>query len=137
MEKNILFLLTPKNDLALLDDSMSIRQALEKMRSHGYTAVPVINKQTGEYVGSISEGDLLWHIVEQNKYDINDLEKKNIKQLIRSNYRNAVKVDASIDEVLKIIVTQNYVPVVDDRNVLMGIVTRRKLINEMIYNQEQ
>ena len=80
---------------------------------------------------------MLWHIVEQNKYDINDLEKKNIKQLIRSNYRNAVKVDASIDEVLKIIVTQNYVPVVDDRNVLMGIVTRRKLINEMIYNQKQ
>ena len=39
MEKtNVLFLLTPKTQLACLKDSMNVRQALEKMRAHGFTA---------------------------------------------------------------------------------------------------
>ncbi|MBQ1508462.1 MAG: CBS domain-containing protein, partial [Erysipelotrichaceae bacterium] len=63
---NILALLTPKKELAYLDDSMSVRQALEKMRARGFSAIPLIHDVTGEYLGSVSEGDLLWTIVGNN-----------------------------------------------------------------------
>jgi CBS domain-containing protein len=44
----------------LLHDA-TMRQALEKMEYHRYTAVPLIDDQ-GKYVGTLTEGDLLWKI---------------------------------------------------------------------------
>lgn len=55
---NILHFLTPKSEVAYLYDDFSLRQALEKMEYHQYSAIPVITRE-GEYVGVITEGDLL------------------------------------------------------------------------------
>lgn len=134
MEKtNVLFLLTPKTQLACLKDSMNVRQALEKMRAHGFTAIPLISEE-GEYLGTISEGDLLWHIVNGEKISMEDLEETKIASLLRKNRFPAVKVDAEIGELVNLIINQNFVPVVDDRNVLMGIVTRRRVMQELFKN---
>ena len=134
MEKtNVLFLLTPKTQLACLKDSMNVRQALEKMRAHGFTAIPLISEE-GEYLGTISEGDLLWHIVNGEKISMEDLEETKITSLLRKNRFLAVKVDAEIGELVNLIINQNFVPVVDDRNVLMGIVTRRRVMQELFKN---
>jgi len=128
---NILLLLTPKNQVACLDEKMNVRQALEKMRAHGYNAIPLIDKQ-GEYLGVISEGDLLWHIVDEDSYDIEDLEETNVCELARKKYLPAVKVDADIQEIVDKIIQSNFVPVVDDRNVLMGIITRTRVMQEIL-----
>ena len=54
MEKtNVLLLLTPKNEVACLNEKMNVRQAIEKMRAHGYRVIPLISKH-GEYLGTIS-----------------------------------------------------------------------------------
>lgn len=37
---NILFFLTPKEDVAHVDEDDTMRQVLEKMEHHGYTAIP-------------------------------------------------------------------------------------------------
>ena len=134
MEKtNVLFLLTHKTQLTCLKDSMNVRQALEKMRAHGFTAIPLISEE-GEYLGTISEGDLLWHIVNGEKISMEDLEETKITSLLRKNRFPAVKVDAEIGELVNLIINQNFVPVVDDRNVLMGIVTRRRVMQELFKN---
>ncbi len=52
---NILFFLTPKNEVAYIFEDETLRQALEKMEYHKYSAVPVINRR-GKYVGTITEG---------------------------------------------------------------------------------
>ena len=132
MEKsNVLFLLTPKTNVACLTGNMNVRQALEKMRAHGYTAIPMIS-QEGEYIGTVSEGDLLWQIVRNEKISMQDLENVNILDLPRSHDTPAVKVDANIEELVEQIVNHNFVQVVDDSNVLMGIVTRRKVMQELL-----
>ena len=128
---NILLLITPKKQVACLNTNMNVRQALEKMRAHGYSAVPLINND-GEYIGTVSEGDLLWGIIENEKVTMESLEDINILELPRKNDPPAVKVDASSEVILEEITNHNFVPVVDDRNVLMGIVTRRKAIQELI-----
>ncbi|MGN1180314.1 MAG: CBS domain-containing protein, partial [Suilimivivens sp.] len=63
---NILFFLTPKNEVAFVYDTDSLRQALEKMEHHSYSAVPIISKEDGRYVGTLTEGDLLWNIKDRN-----------------------------------------------------------------------
>ena len=132
MEKtNVLFLLTPKAQVACLNESMNVRQALEKMRAHGYTAIPLIS-EGGEYLGTVSEGDLLWCIVKGEKITMESLEDVKITKLVRKDYVPAVKVDADMSELAQQIVNHNFVPVVDDRNVLMGIVTRRRVMQQIM-----
>lgn len=124
---NILSLLMPKKDMAYIDASMNVKQTLEKMRTTGYLAIPVIAK-TGEYLGSITEGDLLWPIVD-DEMDEDDMEDTSIIDFIRKDYSPAVKVDdIDIRMLSDMLIRQNYVPIIDDRNILMGIVTRRKLL---------
>ena len=56
---NIAFFLIPKNEVIYLPLNCTMRQALEKMEYHSFTAVPVIDEH-GKYAGTITEGDLLW-----------------------------------------------------------------------------
>lgn len=127
MKENILTILTPKTSVAYLNDSMTIRQGLEKLRSHGYSAVPVI-KEDGTYYGVVSEGDFLWKILDDNIVTIEELEELNVKDIIL-NKIPACKIDTSLDDLMTFVSEYNFVPIVDDRNILMGIITRKSIIN--------
>ena len=127
-QDNILSLLTPKASLVYLTKDMTIRQALEKMRVHRFTAIPIINKRDGKYVGSVATGDLLYNLIDEENNSIKELENKKITSIIRKNFMPAMKVDMSLEELIGLITIQNYVPIVDDRNILMGIVTRSSVM---------
>ena len=77
---NILFFITPKSETAYLYDDCSLRQAIEKIEYHKYTAVPVLNKK-GCYVGTLTEGDLLRIIKE--RYLLNYHEEISSSTVIR------------------------------------------------------
>ena len=108
---NILSLLTPKNQLIYLNDNVTIRQALEKMRVHRYTTIPIINHDTGTYVGSISEGDLLYNLIKEESVSIKELENKYVTEIIRPRFMPAMKADTSMKELVDLVTIQNYVPI--------------------------
>ncbi|HJA70766.1 MAG TPA: CBS domain-containing protein, partial [Candidatus Lachnoclostridium stercoravium] len=72
---NILFFLTPKSEVAFIYEDESLRQALDKMEYHKYSSVPVINRY-GRYIGTITEGDMLWGI--KNKFQLNLKEAETV-----------------------------------------------------------
>ena len=72
---NILFYLKPKNEIVYLYDDFTLRQVLEKMEKHRYSAVPVINRN-GNYVGTLTEGDLLWHLKATGFQELKEMESK-------------------------------------------------------------
>lgn len=133
---NILFFLTPKAELQFLEDDDTVRQAIEKIRVKGYTAIPVISKKDGTYVGTASEGDFLWHLIDENTWNIYELEKEKVVDIIDKTKYRPVKISAEVDDLLQLIMNQNFVPVVDDRGVFMGIITRRRVI-EYYYHKER
>ncbi len=55
---NILFFLSPKQDLMYVYDDFTLRQTLEKWENNRYASIPVLNRK-GEYVGTLTEGDIL------------------------------------------------------------------------------
>ncbi len=132
---NLLFLLHPKSLVAYLDSDCTARQGLEKMRAHGYTAIPVINS-AGEYIGTVSEGDFLWALVDENECNLKKLEKIKLTDIMRGVRDSAVKVDTKMDDLLLQIMEQNFVPVTDDRNIFIGIVTRKDIIKHF-YEKEK
>lgn len=124
---NILFFLTPKSEVAYIHDDESLRQVLEKMEYHKYSAVPIISRQ-GTYVGTITEGDLLWYI--KNQLDLNLQEAKRIRitNVPRRSDNTPVSIDSNMEDLLEKAMKQNFVPVLDDKRSFIGIVTRKDIM---------
>lgn len=124
---NILFFLTPKAMCAFVYDDYTIRQALEKMEVAGYSALPILNKR-GEYRGSITEGDLLWALKNLCYMDMRQAEARRIMELQRRKDHIPVRVTANMQDLVERASTQNFVPVVDDKDAFIGLVTRSAII---------
>jgi CBS domain-containing protein len=124
---NILFFLMPKAMCAYVYDDYTIRQALEKMESAGYAALPILNKR-GEYRGTLTEGDLLWALKNLCYMDMRQAEARRIMEIDRRKDNIPVRVTTSMQDLVERAVTQNFVPVVDDKDAFIGIVTRRSII---------
>lgn len=124
---NILFFLTPKNEVAHVTNTNTLRQVLEKMEYHRYSSIPMLDK-AGRYVGTITEGDLLWGI--QKKIGINrkDYENIPISKIPRKTNNLAVNVNAEVEDLINMAVNQNFVPVIDDNDIFIGIVKRSDII---------
>ena len=124
---NILFFLTPKEDVAHVEETDTMRQVLEKMEHHGYTAIPLLGVE-GKYIGTITEGDLLWFLKDRNFPDLKLLEDMPITSIERRRDNQAVKIDESMENLFDKVMNQNFVPVVDDRGLFIGIITRKDII---------
>ena len=124
---NILFFMTPKAMCAFLYDDFSIRQALEKMESAGFAALPILNKR-GEYRGSITEGDLLWALKNMCYMDMRQAESRRIMEISRRKDNIPVRVTTSMHDLVQRASSQNFVPVVDDKDAFIGIVTRSAIM---------
>ena len=127
VEQSIVFLLTPKIKIVTLFEDYTIRQCLEKMRHYGYAAMPVLNHK-GEYVATVSEGDFLWHLIQKGKYNIETQEDYTLKDIVRLSWNRPIRIYAKLEEVLVQVMDQNFVPVIDDRGMFMGIITRKSVM---------
>lgn len=130
---NILFYLVPKSDVMYLYDDYTLRQALEKMEYHRYSAVPIITR-AGTYVGTLTEGDILWEIKDKHNLALREAEEIPIRALKRKRDNQPVNVNCNIEDLVMTSMNQNFVPVIDDNRVFIGIVTRKSII-EYCYNK--
>ncbi len=129
---NIAYFLLPKSRVAYLYDDYTVRQGLEKMRYHGYAAIPVISRD-GKYVGTVSEGDFLWCLLsdEGGKHStrsLKELEKLRVSDILCEDEEPPVRITVSMEELLSSAMNQNFVPVVDDLGNFTGIITRKDII---------
>ena len=133
---NVAFFLRPKFNVTYIYENDSIRAGLEKMKYHGYTAIPVINDKN-EYVGTVSEGDFLWYLVDDQKenlqkVDLRSVEDKKIKDILKKDRDPSIGITVSVEELLTRAMKQNFVPVVDDSGIFIGIVTRKSIIEYFV-----
>lgn len=127
MNNNILFFLTPKAVCTFLQDDYTIRQALEKMEAAGFAALPILNKR-GEYRGTLTEGDLLWALKNLCYMDMRQAEAHKIMEISRRKDHVPVRVNTNMHDLVERAINQNFVPVVDDKDAFIGLVTRKAII---------
>ena len=133
---NIIMLLKPKCDVSFLYDDNTLRQGLEKLRYHGYTAIPVITRD-GSYAGTVTEGDFLWHMLKRDSFEIRQQEDFFVRDILKKGWNPSVKITTTMEELLLKVMDQNFVPVTDDRGAFMGIVTRRDVLKHFYQLQKQ
>ena len=151
---NIAYFLLPKSRVAFLYDDYSVRQGLEKMKYHGYSAIPVITRE-GKYAGTVTEGDFLWCLLSGEAggkiRSMKELEKVCVRDILSEDSNPAVRITVSMgelfprsatamasyppvgitvsmEELMNSAMNHNFVPVVDDLGSFTGIVTRKDII---------
>lgn len=130
---NIAFFLTPKNEVVCESIESTMRQVIEKMEHHGYTAIPLIDKY-GKYVGTLTEGDLLWKLKNTMNLNFRNTETVKVKDIPRRVKHKSVTISEDIESLINLAVNQNFVPVVDDEGIFIGIIKRSDIIN-YCYNE--
>lgn len=131
---NILSFLTPKSAVTYIKESFSLRQTMEKMENCSYTALPVLDDDE-RYIGTLTEGDVLWYLKKNGFPSIYEAEKIPLSAVERRTVVNAVNANTRVEELLDASVSQNFVPVTDDRGMFIGLVTRQRLIRYFIGKQ--
>jgi len=125
---NILAFMRSKEELVYLYEDMTLEEALAKMEKHRFTSVPMINRE-GYYVGTITEGDLLWDIKKHDDFCLSKASNRLLSSVKRNRDYQAINITANITELLTKAADENFVPVVNDNNLFLGIVTRKTLLN--------
>lgn len=132
---NIASFLLPKAEVAYLRDDMTLRQGLEKLRRSGFSAIPVIDMED-RYVGVVGVADFLWNILAYNQslenITLKNLEHTCVRDFLQSGKVKPACIDTAMETLLERAKNQNFVPVIDDRNVFIGIVTRSDIIKYFV-----
>ena len=105
---NILFFLSPKQDLMYVYDDFTLRQTLEKWENNRYASIPVLNRR-GEYVGTLTEGDILWGLKKYHGLDLEAAEDVPISAFPHKRDYKAVTVTTSMDQLIEAAMNQNFV----------------------------
>lgn len=124
---NILFFLKPKAEVAFVYDYHTLRQAMEIMEYHKYSSIPMINRE-GKYVGTITEGDLLWGLKKLNILNLKGAEDIAITKIARRAAYRPVSADSNMEDLMEKAMDQNFVPVIDDQENFIGIITRQSIM---------
>lgn len=124
---NVMRLIVPKSLTSYIERDQTLRQALEKMRYHGYSALPVLNS-LGEYAGTVSEGDFLWSMVDRGDLTMKGQEDIRVSDIMREDKFPPLRIDSGMAQVVLNLMERNFAPVVDDRGKFVGIVTRRDVL---------
>ena len=130
---NILFYLVPKNDVVFVYDDYTVAQTMEAMKPSRFMSVPILNRK-GKYVGSLTEGDLLWGLEEMRSTGRQTPEQVPVRQLKRNRHNEPVNINCDMEDLIPTAMRQNYIPVIDDEGIFIGIVTRKSI---MTYVAEQ
>lgn len=129
---NIAFFLTPKSEVAYEYIDATMRQVMERMEHHGYTAIPLIDKN-GKYVGTLTEGDLLWTLKRNPELTFKNTNTVSVREIKRKVKHKSVCINENMESLISLAVSQNFVPVVDDNGTFIGIIKRSDII-EHCYN---
>ncbi len=130
---NIFDYFTPKNETYYLTDDMTIRQALEKFDFHKFSVVPLISEK-GKYITTVSEGDILRHIKSNADFDIQAAERVPLMDIEKYRSYKACTHDVPMSEIFTLALDQNFVPIVDDRGLFIGIVKRKSIMMYLLEN---
>ncbi len=125
---NILTLLTPKDKTFYLNSDSSIRQVLEKFDYHKFTVVPLIDEE-GRYLSTISEGDILRYIKNNCNFNLKYAENTKIVDIEIYRAYKALDINCSVKEIIELSLNQNFIPIVDDRGMYIGIIKRKDVIS--------
>lgn len=123
----ILFFMIPKQKVICVYDDFNLQEVLDVMKSTRFSAIPVLGRN-GKYVGTLSEGDILWHIKKIKGFSFDQASTIKISEIKRLRDNVPVDVNCNIEILIARSADENFVPVLDEEEQFVGIITRKEVI---------
>ena len=124
-----------KTDFVHLENGMTrinvkIKAGQETELNGAGPAIPESALQQLEaQLDKLTEGDILWGLKKYHGLDLEAAEDVPISSFAHKRDYKAVTVSTSMDQLIEAAMNQNFVPVVDDRGMFIGIVRRQAIIH--------
>ena len=131
MSKSILRFMIPKSLVEYITVDSTVRQALEKMNFHRYTAIPVLDKE-GKYVDTLRNDDLFTFFMKSGSFDKEKAEEVSVTAILGKSYQRPLLHSAKMTDLIESVKEHNFVPIVDDRGCFIGIILRREVLNHLL-----
>ncbi|MEC0227255.1 CBS domain-containing protein [Paenibacillus alba] len=125
--------LLPKDKVSFITSTSSMKEALEQLEQHYYTALPIVDED-GKYVGTLSEGDLLWTMKDTPGLTFDNMDHIQVSNIEKHIRNESVSLHAHMEDMLALAADQNFVPVVDDDHLFVGIIRRKDIIEYYMRN---
>ena len=116
-----------KPEVIFVYDDFTLKEALELMEKHRFTSIPILSRD-GKYIGSITEGDLLWKIIRIDGYNSKKADALKVTDIERCRDYLPIRVDQKMDELILKAAEENFVPIIDENDLFIGIVTRKTIL---------
>jgi len=138
MSMNILRFVIPKSLVEHITLESTVRQALEKMAYHRYTAITVLDSE-GKYAGTVRTDDIFGFFIKEGSFDKTAAEDYPISCIMKQGYPKPIRHDTTMSVLIENVKEHNFVPVVDDRDCFIGIILRRDILNFLLnfYNEKE
>lgn len=133
---NALTFLTYKSQTAYLNADCTLRQAIEKLKYHKFSAIPLVSSN-GKYVGVLTKEQLLGWLGASNITDITQTEKIKISAIIKGEVYRSCSLNVSFAKVISLLLTQRFVPITDDRGIYCGVISRKKIFDYCLKESER
>ncbi|MCK1203895.1 CBS domain-containing protein [Streptococcus uberis] len=126
--------LIPADDLAIFIDTHNSDHVMLILVSNGFSRVPVISKDK-IFKGTISISDILNY---QAKHQLTDweLNQTDIGEMVNTKIES-ISFKSSLTLIMHKLVEYPFLPVVDDENHFIGIITRKsilKAVNSLLHD---
>jgi CBS domain-containing protein len=118
-------------NLITLTEKATVEEALKILINARVTGVPIVNGASGKMVGVLSEFDIIKHIGTKK-----ELQAKFFREKIRYTKKAKFIYDSTpLNEIIDLFVEFKYrrLPVVDQEERLVGVITRRDLMRIFFY----
>ena len=131
MGVNILRFVIPKSLVEYVTDDSSVRQALEKMLYHRYSAMPVIDSD-GKFIGTLRSDDIFKHFMKSGSFDKLAAENMPVTEIMEKGSSRPLYHNSTVSDLIEEVKEHNFVPVVDDRGCFIGLILRRDVLNFLL-----
>lgn len=131
-------LVTPASEVAVVGSSNTLDHALLLMTSNKYSVVPVIDEKS-KMKGLISMPVIMEAIMDIEDVQFNQLDEITVDKIMDREYP-VVQMDYELEDILRTLVHNAFISVVDNEGVLVGIITRKEIltgVNRIVHNFER
>lgn len=142
MEKMLLngldTLIKPADELAVIGGNHTLDHALLLMTRNKYSLVPVIDEKS-KLQGLISLAIIMDAIMDIEDVEFDKLGDIRVKEVMETDYPT-VTADYDLENVLRKLVNNGFISVIDDEGILVGIITRQEILrgtNRILHNFEK
>ncbi len=123
-------LVTNKKKITYVYGDSTLEEAIKAFAKSSYSMIPVLERVSDRYLYSITATDVLnWMAA---GHSLEEAEKTPLSALSLTRLIASCQENAEVSSIADLVANQNYVPLVDEKGVFVGLVTRKSLIFRLL-----